>query len=104
MAREGGYQWFDSTVLSPPPATVTPMPALTPLDRAILDFERENTWWAFEGRRESAIREAFGLDRDIYDLNLYRLIQRPEALVYDSLTVNRLRRRVESKRVRRRDG
>lgn len=71
---------------------------LTPLELDILTFERENTHWAFEGHRETAIRERFGMSREEYGLAVVRLIRRPEALAADVLTVRRLQRIVESRR------
>lgn len=68
-------------------------------DRAILDFEA--TWWKYKGAKETAVREAFGIGGTRYYQILSALIDRPEALEYSPLVVNRLRRRrVTSQRAR----
>jgi hypothetical protein len=71
---------------------------LTDVERAMLAFERENTWWVHAGRRESAILDRFGISTTLYDRRLHVLIFRPEALEVDPVTVNRLRRRLASRR------
>jgi hypothetical protein len=71
---------------------------LTELDQAILSFERKHTFWAYEGVRESAIREQFGMSREEYGLRLLRLIRREDALAFDPVTVGRLQRRLLARR------
>jgi hypothetical protein len=60
--------------------------------REVLDFERD--WQAYEGRKNTAIRERY------YQL-LNRALDDPLAEAHDPLTVRRLRRR-RDERVRRR--
>lgn len=68
-------------------------------DKAILDFEA--TWWKYKGAKEAAILERFGIGGTRYYQILSALIDRPEALEYAPLVVNRLRRRrVTSQRAR----
>ena len=74
-------------------------PALTELEQQILSFERANTHWAFEGNREQAIRERFGMSREEYGLRVVRLVRREGALAFDAVTVGRLQRRVAARRV-----
>lgn len=71
---------------------------LTELEQQILSFERKHTVWRFEGHRESAIRERFGMSREEYGLRLLRLIRRQEALAHDPVTVGRLQRRLLARR------
>lgn len=74
----------------------------TPVDdrgRALLDFERD--WAAYEGGKNAAIRERFGFTPARYYQLLTRLIDSPEAAVYDPLTVRRLLRRRDERQARR---
>jgi hypothetical protein len=65
----------------------------------ILDFERD--WWKGSLRKERAIRARFGLSAARYYQLLNRLIDRPEALEYDPMLVQRLRRLREARRRKR---
>ncbi len=69
---------------------------LTPHDRAVLDFER--AWWQLPARKNDEIRARFATAASTYYRALHTLIERPEALSYDPLTVRRLRRRREQAR------
>ena len=62
----------------------------------VLDFER--SWWKGRARKELAVRARFGLSAARYHQLLNRLIDRPEALQYDPVLVQRLRRLRESRR------
>ena len=75
---------------------------LTDADLAILDLER--TWWRYQGAKETAIVERFGISATVYYLRLNALIDRPEALAADPLTVKRLLRLREARRVQRGSG
>lgn len=68
-------------------------------ERELLDFERD--WATHAGRKEAAIRARFGISAARYYQLVNRLLDRPEALSYDPLTVKRLCRR-RDERVRRR--
>ncbi|MFC4562755.1 DUF3263 domain-containing protein [Nocardiopsis mangrovi] len=59
-------------------------------EQRILAFERQ--WWKFEGSKEQAIRDEFGLSPTRYYQLLNGLVDRPEALAFDPMTVKRLRR------------
>ncbi|GLU47417.1 DUF3263 domain-containing protein [Nocardiopsis ansamitocini] len=59
-------------------------------ERRILEFEGQ--WWKLEGSKEQAIRDRFGFSATRYYQLLNGLIERPEALVFDPMTVKRLRR------------
>lgn len=63
---------------------------LTDQQRAMLDMERE--FWATPGGKEDAIVQRFGMTPLRYYQLLTRLLTVPAALVYDPVTVNRLRR------------
>ena len=67
--------------------------------RDILDFER--TWWGGASGKDPAVRARFGLSPARYYQLLNRLIDRPEALEYDPMLVQRLRRLRESRRRKR---
>ncbi|KUP98336.1 hypothetical protein AC529_02250 [Thermobifida cellulosilytica TB100] len=62
----------------------------------MLSFERQ--WWKLEGSKEQAIRDEFGFSPTRYYQILNSLIDRPEALVFDPMTVKRLRRRRADRR------
>ena len=64
--------------------------ALAEREERILAFERQ--WWKFEGSKEQAIRDEFGFSPTRYYQLLNGLLERPEALAFDPLTVKRLRR------------
>ncbi|MFZ4584755.1 MAG: DUF3263 domain-containing protein [Acidimicrobiia bacterium] len=63
---------------------------LAPRDRAILDLER--TWWQQPGSKEAAIKAELGMSGTRYYELLAEIIERPDALHYDPLTVRRVRR------------
>lgn len=63
---------------------------LTVRDTMMLDLER--SWWKFAGAKEATIREQFDMSATRYYAVLNRLIDRPEAMAYDALTVKRLQR------------
>ena len=65
----------------------------------ILDFER--SWGKVSVRKELAVRTRFGVSPARYYQLLNRLIDQPEALEYDPMLVQRLRRLRESRRRRR---
>jgi hypothetical protein len=69
---------------------------LTEHERAILEFERES--WKRPGRKDDQIRARFAVSASSYYRALHALIERPEAMAHDPLTVLRLRRRRESAR------
>jgi Protein of unknown function (DUF3263) len=64
--------------------------------RDVLDFEREA--WKLSVTKERAIRERFGFSPSRYHQLLHKVIDRPEALVYDPMLVRRLRRVREVRR------
>jgi hypothetical protein len=68
-------------------------------DLGILDFERES--WKLAAPKERAIRERFGFSAARYHQLLNRIVDRPEALVYDPMLVRRLRRIREARRRKR---
>lgn len=67
--------------------------------REILDFERE--WWKASTPKEVAVRDRFGVSSARYYQLLNRLIDRPDALQYDPMLVQRLRRLREARRMKR---
>ncbi|GAA1763852.1 MULTISPECIES: DUF3263 domain-containing protein [Streptomonospora] len=68
-------------------------------EQRILAFERQ--WWKLEGSKEQAIREEFGFSPTRYYQLLNGLVDRPEALAFDPMTVKRLRRLRANRRRRR---
>ena len=75
---------------------------LTVDERSLLDFAA----WAYRhpGRQEQDMRDLFGFGPSTYWRKVNDLLERPEALAYAPVTVNRLRRlREERRRSRSRD-
>lgn len=64
--------------------------ALSDRDQRILSFERQ--WWKHAGAKEQAIRETFEMSATRYYQVLNKLLDDPEALAFDAVLVNRLRR------------
>ena len=64
--------------------------SLTDRERAILDFER--SWWSEDVEKEILVSQRFGINTAEYYRVLNDLIDRPEALAHDPLSVRRLRR------------
>ncbi len=64
---------------------------LSDRDVAILDFERD--WRSYEGGKDAAIRERFGISSARYYQLLARLLDSPAAAAQDPLLIARLRRR-----------
>jgi len=75
---------------------------LSARDRAILDFER--SWWRLTGTKETQIRARLDMSSTRYYRRLAELIDDPGALVYDPLTVKRLRRYRDDRRRARYEG
>ncbi|HUF84320.1 MAG TPA: DUF3263 domain-containing protein [Acidimicrobiia bacterium] len=69
---------------------------LSPRDRDILDFER--SWWTQPGSKQRAIREMLGMSGTHYYRRLSELLDEPDALKHDPLTVKRARRLREQRR------
>jgi Protein of unknown function (DUF3263) len=69
---------------------------LSARERALIDFERE--WWQLGSRKDVGIRARFDVSASSYYRALHGLVDRPEAMQYDSLTVLRLRKRREQVR------
>ena len=59
-------------------------------ERAVLEFE--SSWWLYPGPKDRAIREFLGMSATHYYRVLRRLVEDPEAMQYDPLTVKRLRK------------
>lgn len=69
---------------------------LSERERAMLDFEA--TWRASRQPKDDQIRARFGLSTPRYYQNINALIDRPEALAYAPVLVQRLRRLREQRR------
>jgi len=66
-------------------------------DIAILDFE--SSWWLQPGPKDRAIRDCLGISATRYYQVLRRLLEDPEALRHDPLTVKRLQKvRIDASR------
>ncbi len=74
------------------------MTALTDTDLAMLAMERR--YYARLGGKEQAIADELGLTATRYYQLLSQLINRPDALAADPVTVNRLRRLRACRRAR----
>lgn len=73
------------------------MAELTDTEREMLAFERK--WYLYSGVKEADVRAKFGVSITRYYQLLNALINRPEALSFDSLTVRRLQRIRDARRV-----
>jgi len=69
-------------------------------DREVLEFEKQ--LWKYEGAKIAAILEQFGWTATRYYQRLNAIIDKPEALAFDPLLVNRLRRLRNDRLLRRR--
>jgi len=78
---------FDDTAV---PAQIQPVAKLSEREQLILAFERK--WWRHAGSKEQAIREQFELSATRYYQVLNKLLELPEAMEFDPVTVGRLRR------------
>lgn len=67
---------------------------LTTEERAVLDFE--GSWWLEPGPKDQAIEFSLGLTAADYYDSLLALIERPEAMQHDPLTVRRVRTLIEA--------
>lgn len=76
------------------------MSDLTPFERDLLDFET-HFHFIINGSKQQAMRILFDLTDTRYYQILVGLIERPEALAYQPVTVNRLRALAESGRRKR---
>ena len=74
------------------------------LGRKTLDFEA-GRWWRYLGAKEQQVRAEFGESLTRYYARLGVLLDDPEAVAYDAVTVGRLRRLRDARRAvrRRRD-
>ena len=59
-------------------------------DNAVLEFE--SSWWLYPGPKDRAISEYLGMSATRYYQVLRRLVEDPEAMRHDPLTVKRLRK------------
>ncbi|MDV6014416.1 DUF3263 domain-containing protein [Haloechinothrix sp. LS1_15] len=74
----------------------TPTGGLSHRDHEILAFERQ--WWKYQGAKERAIRELFGMSPTRYYQVLNRLIDSQEALRADPMLIKRLRKARSARR------
>ena len=73
--------------------------ALTDTELAMLELER--SWFTIAGTKDAAIGERFGITTTQYYRELNALLDRPDAMAADPLTVRRLRRMRERRRAER---
>ena len=78
------------------------MAELTETHRRILEFER--SWYRFLGAKAQAVRSAFGHSLVRHQQIVDWIIDQPEALALDAVTVRRLQRLRESRQGARRSG
>ena len=57
-------------------------------ESAVLEFE--SSWWLYPGPKDRAVREYLGMSATRYYQVLRRLMEDPEAMRHDPLTVKRL--------------
>ena len=68
-------------------------------DLSMLELER--SWWKHQAAKESLVRERFDISPTVYYARLNELIDRPEAMAADAMTVRRLQRLREQRRQQR---
>jgi hypothetical protein len=73
--------------------------ALTDTELAMLELER--SWFTYAATKDEAINERFGMTTTAYYQALNALIDRPEAVAADPLTVRRLVRMRDRRRAER---
>jgi hypothetical protein len=73
--------------------------ALTDTEMAMLELER--SWFTYAATKDEAISERFGMTTTVYYQALNALIDRPDALAADPLTVRRLVRMRDRRRAAR---
>jgi hypothetical protein len=66
------------------------------LTASLIAFEKQQ--WRVPGSKDQAIHDLFGVSATRYHLAVNRVIDDPEALALDPVTVNRLRRLRDSRR------
>lgn len=66
------------------------MGELTSKEKELLDFAAH--WWKYAGAQEQAIRDTFDVSATRFWQQLNDLLDRPEAMAHDPVTVNRYRR------------
>jgi Protein of unknown function (DUF3263) len=88
LPRDESDDYLDTDLPERP--TPTQEIKLSERDQAILTFERQ--WWKHAGAKEQAIRETFEISATRYYQLLNKLLDDPQALAYDAVLVNRLRR------------
>lgn len=76
------------------------MDELNETETRMLAFE-QCRWWKYAGAKESAILAEFGVSATRYYQHLNALLDRPEALAHDPMTVRRLRRLRDARRAAR---
>ncbi len=85
LARVQGPQEQPAT--QPSPSSFEPLQAR---EKEMLLLEQK--WWKYAGAKEQAIRDRWDISATRYYQLLNAIIDKPAALVWDPLTVNRLRR------------
>lgn len=85
------------TRLSDLASTVPVMDSLTDRQRDLLDFERGWTWH-YQGSKETAVRDLFGISLTRYLQELNALLDEPAAYVAEPALVKRLRRLRDTRR------
>ena len=63
---------------------------LSKRDKAVLDFER--SWWLVPGPKDRAVQEHLAMSAGRYYQILRGLLDDPNAMTYDPLTVRRLQK------------
>lgn len=61
-------------------------------------LELERSWWKYAGAKDTVVRERFDISPTVYYSRLNQLIDRPEAMAADPMTVRRLQRLRDQRR------
>jgi len=75
---------------------------LTDDELAMLELER--SWWKHVGAKDGLIRDRFDISPTIYYARLNALLDRPQAMTADPMTVRRLQRLRDARRRQRSQG
>ena len=99
MTRERGVSVGSVMIPSMTGATDHDPAGLTDDELAILQLEAH--WWKHAGAKDSLIRDRFDISPTVYYARLGRLLDKPEAMAADPMTVRRLQRLRDARRAQR---
>jgi hypothetical protein len=99
MTREAGLSVDSVMMPSMTGATDHEPTGLTDDETAMLELER--SWWKYSAVKDTVVRERFDISPTAYYSRLNALLERPEAMASDPMTVRRLQRLRDRRREQR---